>query len=90
MKTMSAIKQFAASSVVVGVLGLGFVGGTAMTIAAPANAAPSHEHVGPMSPSAHASTEHARHARLDPHFSRPVPARLDPHFKPQPIATPGA
>ena len=90
MNAMSAIKQLAASSVVVGVLGLGVVGSTAMTIAAPANAAPSHEHVGPTAPSAHASTEHARHARLDPHFSRPVHARLDPHFKPQPMTPLGA
>jgi hypothetical protein len=32
------------------------------------------------SSSTHASTDHARHARLDPHFARPVHARLDPRI----------
>lgn len=44
MSTVSTIKHFAASSTIAGVLGLAAVGGTAVTIAAPASAAPSNQH----------------------------------------------
>ena len=78
MSTIGTIKHFAASSTMAGVLGLAAIGSTALTIAAPASAAPSDQHAaGATSTSAltGGADKPSRHARLDPNFKPQAAAR---------------
>jgi hypothetical protein len=63
-----------ASTAAVFTFGLAAIGGTVLTIAAPANAAPS------TSVSGGEVHSHGVHARLNPDFAKPIPARLNPDF----------
>jgi hypothetical protein len=89
------IKTRIAGTATVFTFGLAALGGTALAVAAPGNAAPSIEHeAGSTSTSASAggADKSPRHAHLIPHFkpqpTQPTPAHLIPGFKPQPTDGP--
>ena len=87
------IKTRIASGAAIFTFGFAALGGAVVAVAAPANAAPSHEHdAGSTSTSAHASSpsKPSREAHLIPPGLKPSgPAHVIPGFKPQPI-TPSA
>jgi hypothetical protein len=87
------IKTRIASGAALFTFGFAALGGAVVAVAAPANAAPSHEHdAGSTSTSAHASSpsKPSREAHLIPPGLKPSgPAHVIPGFKPQPI-TPSA
>jgi hypothetical protein len=84
------IKTRIAGTAAVLTFGLAALGGTALAVAAPSNAAPSNEHgAGSTSTSAPdgGADKSPRQAHLIPHFkpqpTQPTPAHLIPGFKPQ-------